>query len=81
MIFIILYQNIIMILTFCPVYSALGFRFVHYFLPSVLWIFAIIDILKSNFKDSTNKIIWFNCTFVARLGSILYFIFGETKTN
>jgi len=52
-------------------------------LPSVLWIFAIIDILKSNFKDSTNKIIWVLIVLLLPvLGSILYFIFGgQQKTN
>ncbi len=52
-------------------------------LPSVLWIFALIDILKSNFKDSTNKIIWVLIVLLLPvLGSILYFIFGgQQKTN
>jgi len=52
-------------------------------LPSVLWIFAIIDILKSNFKDSTNKIIWVLIVLLLPvLGSILYFIFGgQQKAN
>jgi hypothetical protein len=28
------------------------------FLPTLLWIIALVDILKSNFKDSNNKILW-----------------------
>lgn len=73
-----------MILTFLSL-SILHLVFVLFFilLPSVLWIFAIIDILKSNFKDSTNKIIWVLIVLLLPvLGSILYFIFGgQQKTN
>ncbi|MFN8365426.1 hypothetical protein C3729_00410 [Cloacibacterium normanense] len=73
-----------MILTFLSL-SILHLVFVLFIilLPSVLWIFAIIDILKSNFKDSTNKIIWVLIVLLLPvLGSILYFIFGgQQKTN
>ena len=73
-----------MILT-CLSLSILHLVFVLFIilLPSVLWIFAIIDILKSNFKDSTNKIIWVLIVLLLPvLGSILYFIFGgQQKTN
>ncbi len=53
------------------------------FLPTLLWIIALVDILKSNFKDSTNKIIWVLIVLLLPvLGSILYFIFGgQQKTN
>ncbi|MPL54976.1 hypothetical protein SDC9_00442 [bioreactor metagenome] len=73
-----------MILTFLSL-SILHLIFVLFIilLPSVLWIFALIDILKSNFKDSTNKIIWVLIVLLLPvLGSILYFIFaGQQKTN
>ncbi len=73
-----------MILTFLSL-SILHLVFVLFIilLPSVLWIFAIIDILKSNFKDSTNKIIWVLIVLLLPvLGSILYFIFGgQQKAN
>ena len=73
-----------MILTFLSL-SILHLVFVLFIilLPSVLWIFAIIDILKSNFKDSTNKIIWVLIVLLLPvLGSILYFIFGgQQKIN
>jgi len=73
-----------MILTFLSL-SILHLVFVLFIilLPSVLWIFALIDILKSNFKDSTNKIIWVLIVLLLPvLGSILYFIFaGQQKTN
>jgi len=73
-----------MILTFLSL-SILHLVFVLFIilLPSVLWIFALIDILKNNFKDSTNKIIWVLIVLLLPvLGSILYFIFGgQQKTN
>jgi len=73
-----------MILTFLSL-SILHLVFVLFIilLPSILWIFAIIDILKSNFKDSTNKIIWVLIVLLLPvLGSILYFIFGgQQKAN
>ena len=73
-----------MILTFLSL-SILHLAFILFIilLPSVLWIFALIDILKSNFKDSTNKIIWVLIVLLLPvLGSILYFIFGgQQKTN
>ncbi len=73
-----------MILTFLSL-SILHLVFVLFIilLPSVLWIFALIDILKSNFKDSTNKIIWVLIVLLLPvLGSILYFIFaGQQKIN
>ncbi|MFN8363131.1 MAG: PLDc N-terminal domain-containing protein [Cloacibacterium normanense] len=52
-------------------------------LPSVLWIFALIDILKATFKDSTNKIIWVLIVLLLPvLRFILYFILGyQQKTN
>ncbi|WP_213195522.1 PLDc N-terminal domain-containing protein [Cloacibacterium caeni] len=73
-----------MVLTFLSL-SILHLVFVLFIilLPSVLWIFALIDILKSNFKDSTNKIIWVLIVLLLPvLGSILYFIFGgQQKAN
>ena len=73
-----------MILTFLSL-SILHLAFILFIilLPSVLWIFALIDILKSNFKDSTNKIIWVLIVLLLPvLGFILYFIFGgQQKTN
>lgn len=48
-------------------------------LPTLLWIFALIDILKSDFKDDVNKIIWVLIVILLPiLGSILYFILGKT---
>lgn len=49
-----------------------------FLLPTLLWLIALIDILKSNFKDSTSKIIWVLIViFLPIIGSILYFIIGK----
>ncbi len=40
-------------------------------------LFALIDILRNQFKDSTNKIIWALIVLLFPvLGGILYFLFG-----
>jgi hypothetical protein len=48
----------------------------------VLWIWAIIDVIRSEFKDSSTKIIWVALLiFLPLLGSIIYFFIGKsTKT-
>ena len=44
----------------------------------VLWIWALIDILKSDFKDNINKIIWLLVVFVLNfLGVVLYYFIGR----
>ena len=51
-----------------------------FLLPLTLLIIALIDILRSTFKDSTNKIIWVLVViFVPFLGAILYFIIGRSQ--
>ncbi|MGC8501559.1 PLD nuclease N-terminal domain-containing protein [Desulfurella sp.] len=45
-----------------------------------LWIFALIDILKSDFKDGLTKVIWLVLVIVLPfLGSILYFFIGRNQ--
>jgi hypothetical protein len=45
-------------------------------IPFILWLLALIDILRSEFSGS-NKFIWFLAvTFLPLIGSILYFFFG-----
>jgi len=45
----------------------------------VLWIIALIDILKSEFEGN-NKIIWIILTvFIPLIGSILYLIIGRKQ--
>lgn len=54
--------------------------FMFILLPSILWIIALIDILKSDFKDSNGKIIWLLLViFLPVLGSILYFAIGKSQ--
>ncbi len=49
----------------------------------VLWIWAIIDVIKSDFKDSTTKIIWVALLiFLPFLGAIIYpFVAKSTKAQ
>jgi len=48
------------------------------FVVFILWIWALIDILKSDFKDNINKIIWLLVVFVLNfLGVLLYYFIGR----
>jgi hypothetical protein len=48
-----------------------------FLLPVILWISALIDILKSNFQDN-NKLIWVLVViFLPVIGAILYFVIGK----
>ena len=50
------------------------------FLPTLLWIIALVDILKSNFKDSNNKILWVLVVILLPvIGSVLYFMIGKNQ--
>lgn len=54
--------------------------FILMLLPSILWIIALIDILKSDFKDTNGKIIWVLLViFLPIIGSILYFAIGKSQ--
>ena len=45
-----------------------------------LWILALASILKSDFKDSTTKLIWILVVvFLPIIGSVLYFILGRNQ--
>jgi hypothetical protein len=47
-------------------------------LPLALFLWAIIDLIKRNFSNSTNKIIWaLVIIFVPFIGSILYLAVGR----
>ncbi|MEH0156962.1 PLDc N-terminal domain-containing protein [Limibacter armeniacum] len=50
--------------------------FLIYVLPFTLWLTAIIDIVKSDFYDSTNKVVWTIVCFAPIVGPILYFSIG-----
>jgi hypothetical protein len=48
-----------------------------FIIPLVLWLWALIDCLKSNFSSS-NKLIWILLIiFLPILGSILYLVIGR----
>ena len=47
-----------------------------------LWIWAIVDIVKSSFKDRAQKILWILVVVLFPiLGSIVYFQVGRNYTN
>ena len=50
-------------------------------LPGILWLWAIIDLVKRDFSDSATKIIWaLVIIFIPFVGSILYLAVGRSKT-
>jgi len=80
----------ISVVTSAPISSdsagIVGAFFAGYFLliglAFIFWLLALIDILKSEFKDSNNKIIWLVLTFLLPvLGPILYFLIGRKQIN
>ena len=49
-------------------------------IPAILWIIALVDVLKSDFSDSTNKLIWVIVIFLFPLvGALIYFIMGTKQ--
>ena len=54
--------------------------FIFILLPSIFWIIALIDILKSDCRDTNGKIIWaLVVIFLPVIGSILYFLIGKSQ--
>lgn len=52
------------------------------FLGFVMWVVALIDILKSEFKDPINKVVWIVLTLLLPfLGPILYFLIGRKQVR
>jgi sterol desaturase/sphingolipid hydroxylase (fatty acid hydroxylase superfamily) len=44
----------------------------------VFWLWALIDIVKSDFRDSATKVIWFIIVFfLYLLGAAIYYFFGR----
>lgn len=49
-------------------------------LPFLLVLAALVDIIRSDFRDSNTKLIWVIIViFVPVLGSLLYFILGRNQ--
>ncbi len=50
------------------------------FLSFILWVWALVHILRSEFKDGVTKLLWFLFVFfLYGLGSLVYLLFGRPK--
>ncbi|MBJ6120149.1 PLDc N-terminal domain-containing protein [Pontibacter sp. BT310] len=48
--------------------------------PLVLWLWALIDLLRSNFSDNITKLIWaVVIIFIPLLGALLYLLIGRNQ--
>ena len=57
-----------------------GFEILILLIPAVIWLWAIIDLLRSDFSNGINKIVWaIIIIFVPFLGAILYLILGRSQ--
>lgn len=46
----------------------------------IFWLWALLDIVRSDFKDSATKIIWFILVFFLYfLGVAIYYFFGRDQ--
>lgn len=46
----------------------------------IVWVYSLVDILRSEFNDGSTKILWFLVVFFLSLvGVILYFIIGRSQ--
>lgn len=49
---------------------------------TIIYIFTIIDVLRSNFTSSTDKLIWILVVILLPLiGTILWFLIGRGKSS
>jgi hypothetical protein len=49
-------------------------------LPSVIWLYALADVIRNDFQNITTKIVWFIVIcFFPPLGTILYFLVGRNQ--
>ncbi len=49
-------------------------------LPLILFLYALLDILKSEFKDGTTKLIWILIVlFAPVLGPLIYMVIGRNQ--
>lgn len=55
-----------------------GFELILFFIPALLWLWAIVNLLKSDFSSSAVKIIWaLLIIFIPPVGVLLYLIIGR----
>ena len=49
-------------------------------IPGIFWLWALIDVLKSEFSNSSNKLIWtLMIILLPLLGAILYLTIGREQ--
>ena len=49
-------------------------------LPSVLWLYALADVIINNFREFTLKIVWILALcFFPPVGTVLYFLIGRSQ--
>lgn len=49
-------------------------------IPAALWLWAIIDLLTSEFENSVNKVVWLIAVaFIPFLGAVLYLLIGRRQ--
>lgn len=49
-------------------------------IPALLWLWALVDLLTSEFENSINKLIWaLVIIFLPVLGAILYLLIGRKQ--
>ena len=57
-----------------------GFELILFFIPVLLWLWAMIDLLKSDFSNSINKIVWaIVIIFIPLAGALLYLLIGRSQ--
>ncbi|MFD2248538.1 PLDc N-terminal domain-containing protein [Pontibacter ruber] len=49
-------------------------------IPTILWLWALIDLLNSDFEKGIDKLIWLVViVFIPLLGALLYLLFGRKQ--
>jgi hypothetical protein len=48
----------------------------------IFWVWSLIDILKSDFKNDVNKIVWLLVVFfLYAIGAVLYYFIGRNQKS
>jgi len=49
-------------------------------LPTVLWLYALVDVIRNDFRHIATKMVWIiNLCIIPPLGTILYFLIGRRQ--